>query len=130
MNNPIATIPTNALEQLRRKAAAVASIEPWHPQPGDILEGRIEGARKAEGPFGVQEQMLVRTPDGRLISVWLGKWLLGQLRANNTDIGDLVSLTFHGKELGKHGATFNRLTLVTLPAEQRQDAPGFLPSQR
>jgi hypothetical protein len=118
MNNAIATIPTNALEELRRKAAAVASIEPWHPQPGDILEGRIEVARKAEGPFGVQEQLLVRTPDGHLVAVWLGRWLLGQLRANGAELGDLVSLTFHGKETGRTGATLNRLTLVTLPGEQ------------
>lgn len=122
MNNPLAAIPTGALEQLRRKAAAIASIETWKPQPGDILEGRIEGARKTDGPFGIQEQMLVRTPAGELVAVWLGKWLVGQLRANGAELGDLISLTFHGKEVGRSGAAFNRMTLVTMPAEQPQDA--------
>lgn len=117
MNNPIAAIPTGALDQLRRKAAAVASIKPWKPQPGDILEGRIEGARKTEGPFGIQEQMIVRTPAGELVAVWLGKWLAGQLRANGAELGDLISLTFHGKEVGRSGASFNRMTLVTIPSE-------------
>ena len=107
-------IPATALEQLRRKAATANQIETWKPQPGDTLEGLIEGARKTDGPFGVQEQVLVRTPEGGLIAVWLTKWLTQQLRANGAELGDLLSLTFHGKELGKSGAAFNRMTLVTL----------------
>ena len=83
-------------------------------EAGDTLEGLIEGARKTDGPFGVQEQVLVRTPEGGLIAVWLTKWLTQQLRANGAELGDLLSLTFHGKELGKSGAAFNRMTVVTL----------------
>ncbi len=114
----VTTINPGALEQLRRKAASANQIETWKPQPGDILEGLIEGARKTDGPFGVQEQVLVRTPDGGLTAVWLTKWLAGQLRANGAELGDLLSLTFHGKELGKTGAAYNRMTLVTLKPEQ------------
>ncbi|MCC7277935.1 MAG: hypothetical protein IT487_06420 [Chromatiaceae bacterium] len=110
----VTPIPPGALEQLRRKAATANQIQTWKPQPGDTLEGLIEGARKTDGPFGVQEQVLVRTPEGGLIAVWLTKWLTQQLRANGAELGDLLSLTFHGKELGKSGAAFNRMTLVTL----------------
>lgn len=111
------TIPASALEQLRRKAAIASQIETWKPKPGDILEGQIEGARKVDGPFGPQEQMLVRTPDGGLLAVWLTKWLTAQLRANGAEMGDLLSLTFHGKGQGKAGATFNRMSLVTMKAD-------------
>ncbi len=110
----VTPIPARALEQLRRKAATANEIEIWKPQPGDTLEGQMEGARKTEGPFGPQDQLLVRTPDGGLVAVWLSKWLTQQLRANGAELGDLLSLTFHGKQMGKTGATFNRLTLVTL----------------
>ena len=111
-------IPATALEQLRRKAATASLIETWRPDPGEVLEGQIEGARKIDGPFGVQEQILIRTTDGGIIAVWLTKWIAGQLRANGTEIGDLISLTFHGKELGKSGAAFNRMSLVTLKTSE------------
>ena len=99
--NPIAP---SALDQLRQKAALSTGIETWQPTPGDVLEGVIVGSRKVSGPFGEQPQMLVQSPTGGVVAVWLNGWLLRQLRAQVADIGDLVSLTFHGRETSRTGA--------------------------
>ena len=119
-----ATIDQGALDRLRQKAALSANIETWKPIPGDVLEGAIVGSRKVSGPFGEQQQALVKTVSGTVVAIWLTKWLLGQLRAQAADLGDLVSVTFHGKEVTRAGAQFNRMSVVTLkaePAERRDD---------
>lgn len=124
MNNLPTTIDRDSLDRLRQKAALSAAIETWRPAPGDVLEGVIVGSRKVNGPFGEQPQALVKTPGNTVVAVWLTKWLLGQLRAQEADRGDLVSLTFHGRETSRAGAQFNRMSVVTLkaePAERRDD---------
>jgi hypothetical protein len=108
---PVA-IDENRLAQLRQKAALVAAVRPWKPEEGDTLEGQIVGSRKESGPFGEQPQMLVQTPEGGVFSVWLTRWLMEQLRAQQATAGSLVSLTFLGKEQSKTGKTFNRYSLV------------------
>jgi hypothetical protein len=116
MNQQLSTIPAAALAKLRVKAALEQSIEVWRPQPVDTLEGVIVGSRKVEGPFGEQLQCLVQTPEGAVIAVWLTQWLLGQLRAQAADIGDLVSLSFLGKEVGKRG-----MSLVVVKVDDGSD---------
>lgn len=109
--NSLTPIAPSALEALRRKAAMQQQIQNWKPTPGDTLEGVIVGSRKAGAGFGMQNQMLVQTPDGAVVAVWLTAWLLQQLRAQEAELGDLVSLTFHGRETGK---TFNRYSVTVL----------------
>jgi len=110
----LAPIDQAALARLRAKAAAESAVDTWHPKPGDVLEGVIAGSRQATGPFGPQQQMLVRTPNGATIAVWLTKWLIGALRAQNAELGDLVSVTFHGRGTSRTGAQFNRLSVTVL----------------
>ena len=112
---PVA-IDQSALARLREKARLNAEIQTWKPAPGDVLEGVIVGSRKVEGPFGEQAQALVQTPDGAVVAVWLTPWLLGQLRAQGAELGDLMSLTFCGKETGRMGKAFNRMSLTVLKA--------------
>lgn len=112
--NELVTIDQSALAALREKARINSEVQPWKPAPGETLEGIIVGSRKVEGPFGEQAQALIQTPDGSVVAVWLTQWLLGQLRANAADIGDLVSLTFHGKETGARGQSFNRMSVTVL----------------
>lgn len=113
-NTAPAPIDHSALARLREKAALQASITVWRPEPGDTIEGAIVGSRTEQGPFGEQQQMLVQTPDDGVKAVWLTKWLMGQLQANAADLGDLLSLTFHGKEQGARGQQFNRMSLTVL----------------
>ncbi|AFL73571.1 hypothetical protein [Thiocystis violascens] len=112
--NDLVQIDQSALVALRRKAALNACVTVWKPEPGEILEGVITGSRKVQGPFGDQDQMLVQTPGGSVVAVWLTAWLLGQLRAQAADVGDLLSLIFIGKDQGSRGQAFNRLSVTIL----------------
>lgn len=112
----LAPIDTTALARLREKARLNTEVQVWKPSPGDTVEGQIVGSRKVQGPFGDQDQMLVQRPEGDVVAVWLAQWLLGQLRANAADLGDLVSITFHGKETGARGQSFNRMSVTVLKA--------------
>ena len=112
----LAPIDQSALARLREKARMDAATTVWKPTPGDTLDGVIVGSRKVEGPFGTQQQCQVQTPGGAVVAVWLTDWLLGQLRANAAERGDLLllSLTFHGKEQGARGQSFNRMSVTVL----------------
>jgi len=110
----LAPIDESALARLRAKAKLNAEVAVWKPVPGAVLEGAIVGSRKVVGPFGEQQQGLIQTPEGPVIAVWLTEWLLGQLRAQGAELGDLVSIAFHGKETARTGATYNRMTLTVL----------------
>ena len=122
-NNPMtATMPTqdmvqidqSALARLREKARINTELTVWKPEPGDVLEGVIVGSRKVEGPFGEQDQAIVQTPAGAVVAVWLTSWILGQLRAQAAEIGDLLSLSFLGKGTGARGMTYNRMSITVL----------------
>ncbi len=110
----LAPIDQTALTGLREKARLNAEVQVWKPAPGDTLEGIITSSRKVSGPVGEQSQVIVQTPDGAVVAVWLTPWLLEQLRANAAELGDLVSLTFHGKEQGARGQSFNRMSVTVL----------------
>jgi hypothetical protein len=56
--------------------------------------------------------MLVQTPSGGVFAVWLTQWLVQQLQAQQANVGNLVSLTFHGKQQSRTGKWFNRYSLV------------------
>jgi len=110
----LAPIDQDALTRLREKARLNAEVTVWKPTPGETLEGVIIGSRKVAGPFGEQTQALVQTPDGAVMAVWLTPWLLEQLRAQAAELGDLLSLTFHGKEQGARGTAYNRMSVTVL----------------
>ena len=112
--NDLVQIDPTALQALRTKAT-IDSAPNWQPVEGEILEGVIHGSRTVSNAFGAQQaQMIVQTIDGSLVAVWLSDWLLNQLRAQSADMGDLVSLTFHGQERSQRGALFNRYSVSIL----------------
>lgn len=110
-------VPARALEALRRKAA-LAEVPVWKPVEGETLEAVIVGSRKGQGPFGEQPQMLVQTVDGRMLAVWLTDWLLDKLKEQQAERGDLVSLTFHGKQRSKRGTEFNSYSVTVLKPDE------------
>jgi hypothetical protein len=118
MNQAMAPIPAGALARLRQAAAIEQAVEPWRPDSEPTLEGEIAGGRDADNAYGQrQRQMLVRTPDGRLVAIWLSQWLARELKAREAQPGDLVSLTMAGKATSKRGTVFNKLALVVLKRE-------------
>jgi hypothetical protein len=112
--NDLVQIDPTALQALRAKSL-IDSAPNWQPAEGEVLEGVIHGSRTVSNPFGaVQQQMIVQQPDGSLVAVWLSDWLLNQLRAQSADMGDLVSLTFHGQERSQRGALYNKFSVSVL----------------
>lgn len=110
-------VPARALEALRRKAA-LAEVPVWKPSPGETLEVVIVASRKADGPFGVQPQMLVQTVEGQMLAVWLTSWLLDRLKEQHAERGDLLSLTFHGRQRSKRGTEFNAYAVTVLKPDE------------
>lgn len=115
--NGAVIVPTRALEALRRKAA-LSDIPAWKPTEGETLEAVIVGSRKAAGPFGEQSQMLVQTIEGQMLAVWLTSWLLDRLKEQHAERGDLVSLTFHGRQRSKRGTEFNSYSVTVLKPDE------------
>ena len=112
--NDLAQIDAGALAALRTKAL-IDSAPNWQPAEGEILEGVIHGSRAVSNPFGaVQQQMIVQQPDGSLIAVWLSDWMLGQLRAQQADLGDLISIVFRGQERSARGTVYNKFSVSVL----------------
>lgn len=112
-----AIIPATALEALRRKAR-LAEVPVWKPAAGETLEGVIIGSRTGMGPFGSQPQALIETIEGQTVAVWLTTWLLQQMRDQHAERGDLVSLTFHGRQRSRRGSEFNSYSVTVLKAEE------------
>ena len=110
-------VPARALEALRRKAA-LAEVPVWKPVEGETLEAVIVGSRKGQGPFGEQPQMLVQTVDGRMLAVWLTDWLLDHMKEKQAERGDLVSLTFRGRQRSKRGTEFNSYSVTVLKPDE------------
>lgn len=115
MNQQLSTIPADALARLRQAAEIESQVEPWRPNDEPTLEGVIAGGRDAENPYGQrQRQMIVRTPDGRLLSAWLSSWLARELKAREAQPGDLISLQMLGKAQSKRGTSYNRMSLTVI----------------
>lgn len=112
-----AIVPPRALEALRRKAM-MAEVPVWKPEAGETLEAVIIGSRKGQGPFGEQPQMLVQTIEGKMLAVWLTSWLLDRLKEQHAERGDLLSLTFHGRQRSKRGTEFNSYAVTVLKPDE------------
>ena len=106
--------PANLVARLSAlQTRAIEAGEIWRPKPGDVLAGQIVGHEKGTGPFGEGWLMRVRNGEGRLILVWLTKWLIDTLKARNAEVSDLVALQFLGKQESKRGLKYNAYTVET-----------------
>jgi len=56
--------------------------------------------------------MLLQDNNGSVMSIALNRYLIHSLKQNNAALGDLVTITFHGKEQKNNGRSFNRYTLL------------------
>lgn len=112
--NEMTLIDQTALAALRTKAL-ISAAPNWQPADGETLEGVIFASRSVTNPFGAtQDQAIVQRVDGSLIALWLSPWLLGQLRAQQADIGDLLSMTYQGQERSARGALYNKYAVAVL----------------
>ena len=106
--------PPNAerIAALRKRAEnSVGQI--WQPIAGDVLVGSIVGSETTTHPiYGQQRLMLIQTEFGAIFKVWLSRWLVENLRAQDAQQHDLIALTFNGKHKTANGKEYNSYTLV------------------
>lgn len=110
----LAPIDGAALAALRTKAI-INAAPVWQPAEGETLEGRIFASRSVTNPFGAQQdQAIVQRVDGSLTALWLSPWMLSQLRVQQADIGDLLSMTYLGQERSARGALYHKYSVAVL----------------
>jgi hypothetical protein len=114
-HNELAAISESQLDQLRQLARANNAITLWQSIEGEALEGQITCARRVMNPYGAEQaQLLVRTPSGDTVAVWLSPWLEKAIKGQGGKVGSLISLTFCGRETSKLGRPFNRYEVTVL----------------
>lgn len=84
----------------------------WQPSAGDTITGVIQGSgRFKDAVYDEQKTLLLQDDKGSIVSVGLNRYLLHSLKQQDAALGDLVTVTFHGKEQKNNGRSFNRYTL-------------------
>jgi hypothetical protein len=84
----------------------------WQPSAGDTISGIIQGSGSFnDALYDEQKTLFLQDDGGRIVAVVLNRYLLHSLKQHNTALGDVVTVTFHGKEQKNNGRSFNRYTL-------------------
>jgi hypothetical protein len=92
---------------------AINKITFWQPSAGGTVTGIIQGNNTFNNPpYDELKTLLLQANDGSVVGVTLNRYLLHSLKQHNATQGDLVSVTFHGKEQKNNGRSFNRYTLL------------------
>ena len=92
---------------------AIDNVTYWQPSAGSIIEGIIQGIGATNELFYDEQKILfLQQDDGELVVIDLNRYLMHSLKLHNAALGDLVTVTFHGKEQKNNGRSFNRYTLV------------------
>ncbi|MDP3877533.1 MAG: hypothetical protein Q8Q50_11180 [Methylobacter sp.] len=85
----------------------------WQPSAGETIAGVIQNSGTFNNPvYDEQKTMLLQDDDRSVVGVVLNRYLIHSLKQNNATPGDLVTVTFHGKEQKNNGRSFNRYTLL------------------
>ena len=92
---------------------AINKVTYWHPLAGSTITGIIQG-RGASNDLLYDEQktLFLQEDNGAIVGVDLNRYLMHSLKQHNAALGDLVTVTFHGKEQKNNGRSFNRYTLL------------------
>lgn len=92
---------------------ATNEVTQWQPSAGETISGAIQGSGTFnDSLYDEQKTMLLTDDNGSVVSVSLNRYLIHNLKQNNAALGDLVTVTFHGKEQKNNGRSFNRYTLL------------------
>ena len=95
------------------KNQAINKVTYWHPSAGDSIAGIIQGSGVSNDLlYDEQKTLFLQEDNGAIVGVELNRYLMHSLKQNNAALGDLVTVTFHGKEQKNNGRSFNRYTLL------------------
>jgi len=85
----------------------------WQPSAGDSIEGIIQGSGAAKDLlYDEHKTLFLQEDNDAIVGVDLNRYLIHSLKQHNAALGDLVTVTFHGKEQKNSGRSFNRYTLL------------------
>ena len=85
----------------------------WQPSAGNTIAGIIQGSGAANDLlYDGRKTLFLQQDSGAIVGVELNRYLMHSLKQNNAALGDLVTVTFHGKEQKNNGRSFNRYTLL------------------
>lgn len=108
----VVTMSENRMAALKQRATQQQG-EVWQPVAGDTLVGMIIGSETTHHPlYGQQRLMLVQNEGGAIVKVWLSKWLVDNLKAQDAQQHDLIALTFGGKHKNAQGREYNAYNLI------------------
>ena len=110
--NTVAMTADSRMAALKQRATQQQG-EVWQPVAGDTLVGMIIGSEATHHPlYGQQRLMLVQNESGAIIKVWLSKWLVDNLKAQDAQQHDYIALTFGGKHKNAQGREYNAYNLI------------------
>jgi hypothetical protein len=92
----------------------IKKVTYWQPSAGDTISGIIQGSGGTSHDLLYDEQktLFLEEDNGAVVGVDLNRYLIHSLKQHNAALGDLVTVTFHGKEQKNNGRSFNRYTLL------------------
>jgi len=92
---------------------ATNKVTYWQPSAGETVTGVIQGSGIFKNSlYDEQKTLLLQQDNGPVVNIALNRYLIHSLRQDNAALGDLVTVTFHGKEQKNNGRSFNRYTLL------------------
>ena len=92
---------------------AINKVTYWHPSAGNTIAGIIQGSGASNDLlYDERKTLFLQEDNGAIVGVELNRYLMHSLKQNNAALGDLVTVTFHGKEQKNNGRSFNRYTLL------------------
>ncbi|MFU8789470.1 MAG: hypothetical protein ACNA7G_10595 [Methylobacter sp.] len=95
---------------MTEKRAATHNPTYWQPSAGETITGIIQGS--GDSLYDEQKTLLLQEDNGAIVGVALNRYLIHSLKQHNAAPGDLITVTFHGKEQKSNGRSFNRHTLL------------------
>jgi hypothetical protein len=85
----------------------------WHPSAGNTIAGIIQCSGGTHDLlYDEQKTLFLQENNGAVVCVELNRYLMHSLKQQEAALGDLVTVTFHGKEQKNNGRSFNRYTLL------------------
>ena len=92
---------------------ATNKVTYWHPSAGSIISGVIQGSGISHDLlYDEQKTLFLQEDNGEVVGVDLNRYLIHSLKQHNAVLGELITVTFHGKEQKNNGRSFNRYTLL------------------
>ena len=91
---------------------SINKVTYWQPSAGSTIVGTIQGRGAfSDLLYDEDKTLFLKEDNGEVVGVALNRYLIHSLKQHNAVLGDLVTVTFQGKEQKNYGRSFNRYNL-------------------